>query len=124
MSRSMYPVLAERSSVSSSLIIWSSFICSSTAHLTACITIICLIYITHIRLVQTDKTVVAENSINQDHLLNYWAQKLFLLNLEMHTQSHPGYSSYLHGLRIRNRQSVPKRRHIQFRHRGITQKKE
>ena len=51
-------------------------------------------------MVQTDKTVVAENSINQDHLLNYWAQKLFLLNLEMHTQSHPGYSSYLLGIQL------------------------
>ena len=37
-------------------------------------------------------------------------------------QSHSGYYSCLHRPRIWNRQRVPKRRHIKFRRRGITQK--
>ena len=38
--------------------------------------------------------------------------------------THPSYCSYLHHLWRWNRQSVPKHWHIQFRHRGIIQKKE
>jgi len=38
-------------------------------------------------------------------------------------KSHPRYSSYLHGLRIWKKQSVPKRRHIKFRSKDITQRK-
>ena len=49
MSRSIYKVLAERSSVSSSLIIWSLFKRSSTADLSVCNSFICLTYIIHIQ---------------------------------------------------------------------------
>jgi hypothetical protein len=50
----------------------------------------------------------------------YFRTKSFPLKIPQ--QSHPGYSSCLHGLWRWN--SVPKRRHIKFRRRGITQKKE
>jgi len=69
MIRSVCPVLAERRSVSSSLIMWTSFICSSTAHLSLCTRLMTYLYNTHIRLVQTYKTVVEENRINQDHTI-------------------------------------------------------
>ena len=41
----------------------------------------------------------------------------------MHTQSHTGYSTYLHGLRRRNRQSVPKRRDKKIQTQGHNQKR-
>jgi len=72
----MYPFFAERTSVSSSLIIWSSSICSSTADLSVCASLMSYLYNTHIRLVQTDKTVVAEHSINQDHTIKLIGTKI------------------------------------------------
>jgi len=66
MSRPIYQFLAERNSVSSILIIWSSVICSNTAHISVCASLVSYLYNIHIRLVQTDKTVAAEQSINQD----------------------------------------------------------
>jgi hypothetical protein len=89
-------------------------------------TCLCKFYISyslkrHIRLVKTDKKAIAEHSIEQDHIIELLATKLFLLKLEMYTQCYSGYSSYLHGL---HRQSVSKRRNINIRGRGITQKKE
>jgi hypothetical protein len=44
MSRSMYPVLAERSFVSCSLMMWSwLMLCSATADLSGCASLICLL---------------------------------------------------------------------------------
>jgi len=44
MSRSMYPVLAERSFVSCSLIMWSwLMLCSATADLSGCASLICIL---------------------------------------------------------------------------------
>ena len=84
MSRSMYPVLAERSLVSCSLIMWSWLkLCSATADLSGCASLICLLCPTVLK-----------------------------------------FSHYLPTCLWRwNIQSVPKRRHIKFRRRGITQKK-
>ena len=65
----MYQFFAERTSVSSSLIIWSSSICSNTADLSVCASLMSYLYDTHIRLVQTDKTVVGVHSINQHHTI-------------------------------------------------------
>ena len=72
----MYPFFAERTSVSSSLIIWSSFICSTTADLSVCASLMSYLYNTHIRIVQTDKTVVGVHSINQHHIIKLMDTKI------------------------------------------------
>jgi len=85
----MYPLLAERISVSCSLIIWFSFILSSTAHLSICARPMTYLYSTIIRLVQTDKTVVVENSINQDHTIKLlYIKILFVKTGNTHTISY------------------------------------
>ena len=103
MSRSVYPVLAERSFVSCSLIMWSWLVlCSATADLSgwACL------------FTQSSPYPVTLLPIGSGYFL----------------AKHPNISqtwSYFIPTRLWgwNRHSVPKCRHIKFRRRGITQKK-
>ena len=128
-SRSLYPVLAERSFVPCSLIIWSwLMLCSPTADLSVCASIVCLLC----SLIPVASTwVISLHSLYlyldpppPCHPPSNWL-RLFLSQTFscIHT---PTFSTpvILHTYPpMKMEQSVPKCRHIKFRHQGNTQKK-